>query len=778
LFVDVTSVYLLYTTLWGSLICGFRITLRLLKKRKEKEYKVKHMNRKLFALLLTLFLIASIVPLTFAQNGPEIDKLRFHVIKSPDAELIAMQTCDIDVLTDLIRTGDIEKLYSEDFTITSAPGFHMGHIGFNIRPNQTYKDTAHGSPIAGPVLSDANFRHACFHCYNQDEIVASVYKYIVTPVRSLVPPAQGGWGNPAIPTHPYNPGDPEADTIYNPETQDNSDACSILRYGGYEYDGDEWIVPYDLDGNPATNDTIPELKVFTPTYEVAPTSAEHGNRFVADCNAIGIPLEHDPREFSPYLDLVFGAEDVAGGEFDLYMVFWGLGRFPDHLYDMCHSDYDSLIVPDSYNSPGIHSDELDDEVEIIKFSLNHTAKMAAAYKAQVMLYDPDNYPECACAYMQLYSRILFNAFKPGMRGVVNSPGYGSDNSWTFLNMRWTSGHPNERIEDGDSTIVWCLGEEPESFNPCYASTVYAWEIIGTCLDGLMAVNPYTHADIGWMATSWKIDELTNETVTLDSPWYLGYNDTAEERILYKDTGETEFIPEGMKVTFTLRDDVEWQCGNIYTPSDAEFNLEFFRNNKIPRYMSMWEHLVDVQKNETSIFVYVNRTSQFLIYDFAGLAAYLPPPVWTPLDGRPLQEILAYNPSHDTTKPTGAGDDWGVGEGPATRLYGTGPFVFEHYDAVGMYSEHHANRDYFLTTQEIRDLKTAMFHVIGDVDSDAQIWGSDKTDYGLAYGTLGPPKQTPADPGYDPNADLNSDGEVDAIDGILISWYWGDKKEYP
>jgi len=731
----------------------------LLKKRKEKW---KDMTKKAYALVFSLLIIVSMIPLAAAQQGPEIDRLRFKVIKSPDPQLIAMQTCEIDTLTDLIRTGDIEKLNSDGFTVTSAPGFHMGFIGFNTRPDQSYKTQA-GSPIAGPVLGDANFRHACFHCYNQDEIVASVYKYIVTPVQSLVPPAFGGWVNTNVQLHPYNPGDPEDDTVYNPVTKENADACSILRYGGYTYDAGEgnWLTPYNLDGV-GGNDYIPELSVFTPTYEVAPTSAEHGARFCEDCNAIGIPLVHDPREFAPYLDLVYGTTGVPGGEFDLYMVFYSLGRFPDHLYNFCHSSQDTRIRPGAYNGVGVNNTDLDAAVETIKFGLNHEEKLAAAHTVQAILYDPDNYPRVGCAYMLLYSRIYFNGFKPGLEGIVNSPGYGSDNIWTFLNMRWAEGHANERTEDGESVVVWCLGETPERHNPLYGHTVYVWEIMGLVLDGLYAVNPYTHADVYWVATSWKVEGPITETVTLDS----------ENRLLGLEAGETVDVIDGMKCTYVIRDDVKWHDGNDYTVDDAEWNLEFFRNNEIPRYMDMWENLIDVQViNSTAFAVYNNETSQFLPYDFMGAAMYLPPPVWTHLDGRPLPEILAYDPANNLTKPTGAGDLFGTDDCP-TQLYGTGPFIFEYTDPVGGFTEMHANRNFFLSTEEIADMKTEMFHKIGDVDRNGEIWAGDRVKYSVSYGCV------PGDEKYDADADLNGDEIVDALDGILINFYWGDKKENP
>ena len=705
--------------------------------------------------------------------GNIIDAMRLKVwYQGPEppewkhgAQIVALQTREIDVLTDLMGAQDIEKLASECFTITSASGYNIAYIGFNVRPDQSYKDPMHGSPIAGPVLGDANFRHACFHCYNQDEIVASIYKYVVTPIQSLVPPAQGGWLNPAVQTHPYNPGDPTASTVYDPVTKANADACSILRYAGYTWDAGEgnWLTPYDLDGDTVLNDYIPTLKLFTPTYEVSPTSAEHGARFVEDCNAISIPLVHDPREYVSYLDLVYGTTGVPGGEFDLFMRPHELGRFPDHLYDFCHSSQDTRIRPGAYNGVGVNNTDLDEAVETIKFGLNHEEKLLAAHTAQAILYDPDTYPQCGCAYLNMYSRIYFDAFNSGLRGIVNSSGFGSDNMWTFLNMHWEPGHPYERIEEGNSTVIWCLGEEPERLNPCYAHTSYAWEVLDRILDSLKAVNPYTLADLYWVATDWKIEGPITETVTLDS----------ENRLLGLSAGATVDVVDGMKCTYIIRDDVEWHDGNLYTASDAEFNLEFLRNNEIPRYMDMWENLIDVQViNSTAFVVYNNETSQFLPYDFMDAAAYLPPPVWAPLDGRPLPEILAYDPANNLTKPTGAGPRFGTDDCP-TQLYGTGPFIFEFYDPVGGYADMHANRYYFLATEEIQYTKQEMFWAgCGDVNRDGVIDQIDQQRYNLSYGCV------EGAPCYDADCDFNSDGIVDALDGIKISVYWGKRREYP
>jgi hypothetical protein len=341
--------------------------------------------------------------------------------------------------------------------------------------------------------------------------------------------------------------------------------------------------------------------------------------------------------------------------------------------------------------------------------------------------------------------VYFNAFAPHVEGIVNSPGYGADNSWTYNNMRWETGY--ERLEGGDTVLVYNLGEEPESFNPTYAHTVYARNIVDICLDGLLDVNPYTHEDLPAMAYDWEVVE-------------------------------TPLGPGAMNVTFWLRDDVDWQCGKPFTAEDVKFNMEFLRDNAIPRYTSSWENIQDVvilasgEPNGGGIVrVVSSEASQFLLYDFAGIAALLPPPVWGWLDGRPQAEILAYNPAANTSTPTGAGPRFGTADCP-TQLYGTGPFVFQLYDSVGLYSDHTANRNFYKLTQDIVDQLADMFHGVGDVTYDGKVDADDQHDYGVAYGA------SPPDPRYNADADINEDNIVDADDGTIIGAFVGRKREYP
>jgi ABC-type transport system substrate-binding protein len=698
-----------------------------------------------------LMIVVATIPVVYAQRrGIAVDTVRLLTIKSPDAQLIAIRTGQIDFLPDLIRPDDIETLVSEDYLVQATPGFHMGFVGFNLQR---------------PILDDVGFRHALFHAYNQEEIVASIYRYTVTPVQSLVPPAQGGWLAPDIPKHPYNPGD-------STDAPGTHSTFGLLKGAGYTYYGTGYG---DLTGywEDPLGDPLPDMTFYTPTYEVAPTSAEHGARIEAEWHRCGLNnIEHEPADFGTYTGLVFDNHD-----FDIFMIFWGLSRFPLQLYGLCHS---SEYVLGSDHAVGILDPTLDGYLDTLKYSLDYDEQLEACHNAQKRLYDETN--SYGLAYMLLYSRVYFNAATRYLDGNTNQPGYGSDNSWSWNSWHWNTGD-GLRPVTGDSLVIYCNGEETPTRSPLSSTTVYEWNTIGNAYDGLIAINPYTNEDWAWQAESWTVEGPLTTTITLDSDIdggpYEGMN-----------SGDSFALVDGMKVTFNLVDGLYWQDGNAVDAGDCEFSLEFLRDNEIPQFIGDWQDIVDVQRIDADEFaVYTNVTSQFLLYDFAGDALLLPPQVWSAMDGDPLADILAYDPTTDYTDTgpwsyadgvdgvPGTGDDPNPANiGPKTCLFGTGPLVFDFYDPVGMYSDLHnwdaqgANVGYFKTAAEIQADKSTMLHAVGDVDYNAHVFGGDQSAYAIAFGSK------PGDSNWNAAADLNLDDRVNWIDGGLIGAFYDKKLE--
>lgn len=693
------------------------------------------MKSKLILAIMLVSMLATIlmVSMTYSQTGPEMDVLRHLVIESPDAALIAMQTDVADMSPDQIRTADIEKQDADGMLITEDLGFHMGFIAYNLRADQSYRRPE----LLGKYwpLKDAEFRHALIHSYDQLGIIAPIYGYVVTPVRSLVPPAQSKYYNPGVPAHPYNPGSP----FTSPAGEHST--CGILLAKGYTFvdagtigvvdDADTWLCP--------NGDSLPEMRIFTPLM-TTPTSYMHGAQFVADLAEVGLAstaangnhgMLHLGYDFNQYLALVYDDAD-----FDAYMVFYSLGRIPDQLYSLLHTSQDCLIHSGRRNAVGVNDPTIDALCDTVKFSLDTDAIETAAKEIQELLYTPDkpNADNFALSYMLLYSRSYFNAFDEDLEGIVKSPGYGSDNSWTFFNVNWKAG--TERIEGGKTVLVYINGLPPAGLNPTYATTVYEWNIIGATMDGLTDVNPYNHYDIPWIASGWTL------TATVD----------------------------GMDIDLTLRGDVDWQDGKPFTAYDVEFCLEFLRDRHVPRFAETWETLIDVAVTDaTHCTIHVNKEGVGLFYDYMGLATILPEHIWN-RSWASDQAVLDYDPTEAYNVASGytAGPN-----PPPTNLFGTGPWIFQFYDDVAMYDDMWRNENYFMSTAAIAALKADMFWEVGDYSKDGVVNVVDLTFVSFAYGCI-----QGLDLCYDADADFNSDGIVDMRDIYTAAYHLLWQKEYP
>jgi len=702
-------------------------------------------------MLVLVSLIAAIplVPVSFAQNGPLIEVLRHKVVQSPDQALLQMQNHQVDMSEGLIRVTDVETLDTAGNLITQDLGFHMGFIGYNIRdlastersPTGTgWKDTDvynYRSDLIGGYwpLAHVEFRHALVHSYDQLSIIPPIYGYTVTPVRSLVPPAQSKYYNPNAQAHPFNQGNP-----FTTPAGDGSTVAILLAAGftfqdadssGTVTDADYWKLPNGAD--------MPHMNLWTPLIDVAPTSFQHGLEFVTDLTAIGLGatsangmkgFEHSGQDFNEYLNNVYGTSGHSGGLFDAFMVFYSLARIPDQLYSMLHSSQESATAWQMTNSAGVINAEIDALVDQVKYSLDADAIEAAAKSIQEKLYNPAN--SYALSYMVLYSRSYFNAWDQNLQGIVKSPGYGSDNSWSWLAVNWKSGLA--RIEDGKSVLVFINGDYPDSFNQLYATTVYEWYIIGQTLDSLTAVNPYNHQDVPWLASAWSIEETAS----------------------------------GMTVHFTLRSDVTWQDGKPFTPADVEFALEFMRDWVIPRYEQTTKSIVDVQVvDATHVDVYVNEAGLSLFYDISGLAAYLPKHIWD-RTWTGLQQILDYDPREAYNVAPG----YTAGTHPTpTNLFGTGAFVFRFYNPTSGYDDMWRNEYYFMSQAATATVMTNMFWEVGDQTKNGVVDVTDYTNVSLKFGLLN------TDPGYDPTCNFNGDDIIDMVDFSNAAYHLDWAKTY-
>jgi ABC-type transport system substrate-binding protein len=655
------------------------------------------------------------------QRGPKIDRVRWKVTRSPAAQLIEMTLGPpdgSDMWMGMIRPTDVEAMDDLGYTLSSRSGMHFCEFGFNMR---------------NPPLDDVNFRQALAHLVPKERIIGTLFKYIDIPVDTMVPPAQGLWYNPYVDPHPYS----------------RTEAESILAAAGYHKVAGVWEMP--------DHSAIPDIRVYIPLEIVAPTSYTIGRMFVEECTAIGLSsIQLEPMDFSTYTSLAFDEWD-----FDIFWVCWRLGTQPTLLYAFFHSSQNFL---GSRNCYGINWAALDAEIETFYFGLNHPAKVTAVKKAQEMLMggsttDPLQSPaqpgrEQAIPLIPVYSRNMYDtqydnwmgtedeADDQGLRGAVNMFGYGVENGWTWMNIHWNT-PTGYRPGTSEAIVVPIMDEFPETLNPSSADTVYAADVMEDAFDGLIATQPYTHADVPWLATSWSY--------------------AAE--------------PGGMYIEFELRttdnhaEPVKWQDGDPIDPSDVTFAWDFLHDHEIADFWATMSHYISSEYVGNTITAHMDTTSQWYLYSLAGSALQFPPQVWGPWVGQPTADIEAWDPSAEA----------GPG-GLPTKVYGTGPLIVQHstrHFADAGYGDYVANREYWLTTDEIDSLITEMFHLAGDVDRSAEVDIVDLQRIALAYGS----NSTYPSPPWDPDADIyGPEGVPDTVIGIddlgQCGKFYGEPKTVP
>jgi ABC-type transport system substrate-binding protein len=542
-------------------------------------------------------------------------------------------------------------------------------------------------------------------------------------------------------------GDPTATTLWDPVEDTNHDACSILRYGGYTYDseGTNPVAKYadtDYDGtwiDPATGEYMNQIVFAGVTEDIAPDSFGRDDMCYRNWRSIALPISHPEVDYGYLTDSMMDYY-----QYDMYALGWGIGRFPDHLYDFFHSEMNR--IPEGYNIPGLNNSVLDGYLEIIQQSSDLQAIKWAAGNASEILADE-------CVSIPTVTRPLNLAaghadapnFADTVGGIVNAPGFGTDTSDTFTGLYWFSNVNATNPYGIGGTMKYIVPSEPTNYHPAFASTTDEYLVLDNILQALISVDPYTHTDIPGLAKDWNIDDWPNEGPVM-----------------------------GMNTTFNLNETIYWQDGVHFTAHDCEFALEWLRDMQIGRAQAMWRDLHDVEVwSDYSFSVYHNVSSLWTFYDIAGWAATLPEHIYS---GTDLEFLPARTPN--------------PANGNITCLVGTGPYMITDLNFIlGGYVEltaYRANPSIGITTNYHESVSgfaswlRECFHWIGDGNSDGVIDIHDLTKAGNAFAA------NEGDPRYDAQADTDpepsyhqrsSPGRCDMQDIIELSKSWGKQRTY-
>jgi peptide/nickel transport system substrate-binding protein len=372
-----------------------------------------------------------------------------------DAQLLAMETGKLDVLSDLYRPADIKRLGESGMAdLSLASSFHGFFITLNVRKFP---------------WDQVTLRQAAAQVVDRKEWTRDLFSGYCEPLTSFLPPISPY----------YKPIELAELTKKLPRGVES--ARQHLANAGWTWNRFGWLVAPD-------GRSVPPTKILCPPSSVAATTAEIAQLAAEVLVSIGMPVEAEPIDFQTML------ARVDARDFDACTNAWSMSRDPDILYSFYHS---SMDVEGGYNMSGIADPELDQALWDLRYAPDEPAARSLASRAQELLSD-------LLPVIPIYSRYSISATRNDWKGVFTTDRSNSDNLLTLISMT-----PKEGRE---RPIYWNIPEEIRTLNPLVSSTAYDWTVLGTVYDTLLSTNPYTFEDLPWLAESWDITQEQGRTV--------------------------------------------------------------------------------------------------------------------------------------------------------------------------------------------------------------------------------------------------------------------------
>ena len=404
-------------------------------------------------------------------SGPQMRELYYVTIRDMDAQLMAISTGQIDVLSDIFRPMDVRRLAeSEMVDLSLASTFHAFFITFNTRRFP---------------WDQLDLRLAASKVVNRRQWTRDLFAGFAEPLATFLPHVS-----------PYY--EPDVEILpYGVEA-----ARQFLADAGWTWNRSGWLVAPD-------GREVPPTRIFCPPSTVAATSTEIAHLMAEGLRAIGMPVEAEPMDFQTMI------ARIRVRDFDACTNAWNMGRNPTSLFAFYHS---SMDVEGGFNMSGIADPELDAVLYNLRHAPDRQAAREFASEAQKIL-------SRLMPVIPLYSRYSISAIRSGWDGVFTTDRVTSDNTFTLISMA-----PEDGVE---RPIFWSIPDEIRTLNPLVSSTAYDWTVLGAIYNFLISVNPYTFEDTPWLAESWSIHTEPDGTVlsfTLrpDLEWHDGRPFTAED----------------------------------------------------------------------------------------------------------------------------------------------------------------------------------------------------------------------------------------------------------
>ena len=294
-------------------------------------------------------------------TGPYVNSIIYKIYQNQSAAVAALLKGTVGFILNPngMQKGFVAQLKANPhIKIVSNPALGFRYIAFNMRRYP---------------MSLRAFRVAVAYLINRDLLCNKILQGVAIPLASIVPPANKFWYDPNL--KPYGTG---MTTIQRYEA-----AIKVLKDAGFS-----WLVPPKIKngqlvqrgmGLIAPNGKlIKQIKMLAPSAGYDPLRATAALWIEKWANDIGIPIVADLTSFNNIVNVVWN----ENFNFDIYMLGWGIGIYPDYIKDFFYS---KNAGPGGFNTPGYDNPAFDKVANEFVDQTNMKKAREYAFKAEEIL---------------------------------------------------------------------------------------------------------------------------------------------------------------------------------------------------------------------------------------------------------------------------------------------------------------------------------------------------------------------------------------------------------
>lgn len=316
-------------------------------------------------------------------EGPFMSEMLFQVYGSQDAAALALINGDIDFWMNpltLSRGLQGQFLDAEDLNVVANAGTGMFYLAFNTRR------------FPG---NDLAFRQAVDCIIDKSFVAQNVLAGAVISMDTTVAPGNAFWSNP----------DTQSTCAGQTQEERVANAVQILKDGGWTWTTEPEYVSGREDvvageGLNLNGQTISPINLIAPGPGYDPMRATYSlwaQGFMLD---LGIPVTANPTGFTTIVDQVFGPTD-----WDMYILGWSLGTFPDYMGAFFHSSSDSALG--GFNTPGYSNAEFDALSDQFDAATDITVARDLSFEMQDILARD-------VPYVVLFTNVQYDVFRSSL----------------------------------------------------------------------------------------------------------------------------------------------------------------------------------------------------------------------------------------------------------------------------------------------------------------------------------------------------------------------------